>query len=137
MDAGSDFGLEGQQIVVSSLLDRLGDIVLEAIDRHGARSRRVLEDVVVLESAERCSSSRDLHLCNHLPLVFLSVIHLTVSIDCVAHKGTHNIDEVLDCANRMICMWVVHVCNLIQDSKKFIISIKSITINPDKSLNLI
>ena len=75
------------------------------------------ENVVVLESAERSSSSRNLHLCNDFPLILLGVIHLTVSVNSVSHESTHNIYEVLYGADRMISVGIVHVSNLIQDSK--------------------
>ena len=57
------------------------------------------KDVVVLEGTERGARPWNLHLCNNLPLIFLRIVHLTIPIDSVAYKSTHDIDEVLNCAD--------------------------------------
>ena len=81
------------------------------------------KDVVVLEDAERRASTWDAHVGDELPLVLLGVIDLAVAVHLIAHERSNHIDEVLDGANRMICVWVVHVRNWIKDSKKIIVSV--------------
>ena len=87
------------------------------------------KDVVVLESAERSASTRHFHFSDHLPFVFLRVIHLALSIDSVAYESSHHIDEVFDGANGVISMGVVHGSHLFKIPKEFIISETVLEIN--------
>lgn len=81
------------------------------------------KNVVVFESAKGCTGTGHFHLSDHLPLILLGIIHFTVAIDCVAYEGPHNIDEVLDCADGVIGMRVVHGSNMLKYSKQLIISV--------------
>ena len=81
------------------------------------------EDVVVLESAERHASSWHSHLGDDLPLVLLGVVDLAVAIDLVSHKGPNDVDEVLDGADRVVCVREDHVSDRVQSPEKVIVSV--------------
>ena len=66
------------------------------------------KDVVVLKNSERSARSWNSHICNQFPVILLCVVYLAVSVDLIAHKCSNYIDKVLNRANRMICVWVVH-----------------------------
>ena len=87
------------------------------------------KDVIVLKDTKGSSSARDTHIGDEFPLIFLRIIHFTVSIDLIAHKCANHVDEVLDSANRMIGVRIVHVAHLIQDSKKIIVSVTVLEVN--------
>ena len=71
------------------------------------------EDVIVLKDAKGSSSARNAHVSDELPLVLLRVVHFAVAVDLVAHEGSNDVDEVLNCANRVIGVRVVHVADLV------------------------
>ena len=81
------------------------------------------EDVVVLEDAEGGSGAGHTHISNELPFVLLRVVHLAVPIDLVAHECANDINEVLNCADRVVGMWVIHVGNWVQDSEEIIVAV--------------
>lgn len=81
------------------------------------------KDVVVLEDTKGGSSTRHSHISDELPFILLGIVNFTVSVDLVSNKSSNDIDEVLNGADRMICMRVVHVAHGIQDSKEIIVSV--------------
>ena len=87
------------------------------------------EDIVVFEHAQRGTGSRNSHISNELPFVLLSVVNFTITVDLVAHKGSDDVDEVLDCADGVVSVRVVHVGYLVQDSKKVIVSVAILQID--------
>ena len=87
------------------------------------------EDVVVLKDAKGGSSTRNSHIGDELPLILLGIVNLTVAVHLVADKGANDIDKVLNGANRMIRVGIVHVAHLVQDSKKIIVSVAILQIN--------
>lgn len=54
------------------------------------------KDVLVFESTESHSRSRNLHVSNLLPLVFLGIVPFTASVHLVVDECAHDIDETLD-----------------------------------------
>ena len=87
------------------------------------------EDVIVLKDTKGSSSARHTHISNEFPLILLRIVHFTVSVDLISNKCANHVDEVLDRANRMIGVWIVHVAHLIQDSKKIIVSVTVLEVN--------
>lgn len=59
----------------------------------------------------------------------MRVVYFAVAVDLVSHEGSNDINEVLDGANRVIGVRVVHVAHLVQDSKKIIVSIAVLQID--------
>lgn len=57
------------------------------------------EDIIVLEDTKTGASARHAHISDQLPLVFLSIVDFTVTVDLVAHKSANHINEVLDGTN--------------------------------------
>ena len=53
----------------------------------------------------------------------MSVIDFAVTIDLVANESANHIDEVLDCADGMVCMRENHVSNRVEGPEKVIVSI--------------
>ncbi len=88
------------------------------------------KDVVVLEDAERGASARHAHISDQFPLVFLGVVNFAVAVHLVAHEGADHVDEVLDGADGVVGVRVVHVSHLVQDSKKIIVPIAVLQIHP-------
>ena len=87
------------------------------------------EDIIVLKDAKRGSSTRDTHIRYELPLIFLGVVHFAVAVDLIAYKCADDVNKVLDGANGMIGVGIVHVTDLVEDSKKIIVSIEIFQIN--------
>ena len=87
------------------------------------------EDVVVLKDAKGGSCAWNSHISDQLPLILLGIVNLTVAVHLVAHKGANDIDEVLNGANRMIRVRIVHVAHLVEDSKKIIVSVAILQID--------
>ena len=87
------------------------------------------ENVVVFEDSEGSASARHAHISNELPLVLDGVIDLAVAVHLVAHERTNHVDEVLNRADGVVSVRIVHVADLIQDSKKIIVSVAILEID--------
>jgi len=60
------------------------------------------ENVVVLERAQSHTRSRDSQRVDLLPLIFLNVINLAEPVNLAVYESAHDVDEPLDCAQRMV-----------------------------------
>jgi len=87
------------------------------------------EHIVVLERTQADSGTGNSHLVDDLPLVLLSVILLTLTVDFVINKSSHDIDEALDWTHWMVCMRVVHILHRDQGTENFVVSVAGLEID--------
>lgn len=93
----------------------LPDVARDVVDLDGVHNPFLVDttseckDVVVLEDTEGGSGAGHTHISNKLPFVLLGVVYLTVAINLIANERANDIDKVLDCADRVVCVRVVHV----------------------------
>jgi len=116
-------------------LNLLPDITLDIITLDSVHNALLVystserKHVVVLEGAERDSGSGDSHFSQDLPFILLTVILLTVSEDLVVDKGSYDIEESLDCTDRVISMGIVHTRHLEKSSEELVVAVATLEVH--------
>lgn len=87
------------------------------------------KDVVVLEGTQANTSARNSHGVNLLPLIFLGVILLTVSIHNVVDKGTDNVNKAINAADRVVCVRFIHVSDSHKSGEDLVVAVARVQIH--------
>lgn len=57
------------------------------------------------------------------PLILLNIVNFTKSVNLTINKCSNNIDEALNCTQRMVSVRIDHRCFFIKICKNFIVSV--------------